>query len=74
LKHASVGKKYDSQRIFQYFRKSILEKMGMQANLFGSTVMRKVKELGVKLPSSARGIAGSKLPGTDDFIVIEASS
>ena len=29
LKHSSVGKRYDSQRVFQYFRTTFLEKLGV---------------------------------------------
>jgi len=29
IKHDSVGKKYDSQRLVEYFRMSILEKLGV---------------------------------------------
>ena len=45
-KHASVGKLYDSTKLMQFFRLSLLEKMGVQASLFGSSVMSKVRKLG----------------------------
>ena len=73
IKHASVGKKYDSQRLVEYLRISILEKLGVQANLFGSTVMANVRKLGQKLPLPAKGATDSKTSESDKFIVLEAS-
>ena len=43
VKNASVGKNYDSTLLMQYFRLSILDKLGVQVSLFGNNVMQKVR-------------------------------
>lgn len=55
---------------------TVLEKLGVKANMFGSAVLRKVRQLGVKLPKqpTKTGALDSQLPGTDDVIVLEAMS
>ena len=52
VKHASVGQKYDSTKLMQYFRLSMLDKMGVQASYFGSTIVQKVRNLGLKMPET----------------------
>ena len=70
VKHASVGKQYDSVRIFEFFRMSVPEKLGIQAGLFGSAVVQKVRNMGLGLPSSL--LAGDKDRADESIVILEA--
>lgn len=49
IKHASVGKGYDSLKVFQFMRRSMLDKVRSQASEFGQTLVNNAGRLRWKL-------------------------
>ena len=45
IKHASVGKGYDSLKVFQFLRRSMMDKVRSQVSEFGQTLVNNATRL-----------------------------